>query len=118
MFVCMARLTGTYRSDKEAQIAVDDLEKAGIPRGAIRTETTEDSKTALSVLADADHADEALRIMKIHGSAKETADPLGEEGRYPTENRDTSREPHEERDDVGSITKALDRDRPRVDTRH
>jgi len=113
----MALLIGTYSGPREAQIAVEDLEKAGIPRNAIQTEIAHDSTTKLSVLPDADHADEALRIMKIHGSVKETDEPLREEGHYPTENRDTSREPNLDRDDVGSITKALDRDRPRVDER-
>ncbi|MEO8126823.1 MAG: hypothetical protein ABJF23_26450 [Bryobacteraceae bacterium] len=110
----MALLTGTYKSAAEAQIAVDDLEKAGVPRTSVHMEPADDSGVWLCVTTDAERAEEAFRIMKTHGSVAEETGEVREGPPFPTENRDTSREPLENRDDVGSITRALDREHPRV----
>lgn len=127
----MALLTGKYKNVAEAQIASNELEQAGIARNAIRMAPAGDSKIELSVSTDAGHAEAALRIMKIHGSvdtrhhlsnwaprpSATPADQVSGDRRYVTENRDTSREPQEDRDDVQLITDAVDRDHARLPAR-
>lgn len=121
----MALTTGKYKNAAEAQIALEELEQAGIARNAIRMAPADDSKIELLVSTDADHVEAALRIMKVHGSVDTkphvsnwdpgaSATPAGQDRRYVTENRDTSREPQEDRDDVQLITDAVHRDHARL----
>ncbi len=124
----MALITGKYKNAAEAHIALEQLEQAGIARNAIRMAPADDSKIELLVSTDADHVEAALRIMKVHGSvdtkphvsnwdAGASATPAGQvrqDRRYVTENRDTSREPQEDRDDVQLITDAVHRDHARL----
>ena len=121
----MALITGKYKSAAEAQIASKQLEQAGIARKAIRIAPADDSKIELLVSTDADHVEAVLRIMKVHGfvdtkphvsnwAPGASATPADQYRRYVTENRDTSRETQEDRDDVQLITDAVDRDHARL----
>ena len=117
-FDSMALITGIYKNAAEAQLTSEELVKAGIASNAIRMAPAADSKIELSVSTDGDNAEAALRIMKIHGSVdtshRPSAGEVSGDRPYVTENRDTSREPLEDRDDVEGITAAIDRKRARM----
>ena len=127
----MAFLTAKFKNAAEAQLVSKELEQAGITPNAIVMASAADSKIELSVSTDADHAGTALRIMNVHGSVEISnrdanwppgpsaipADQISEDRRFVTENRDTSREPQEDRDDVQLIAEAVHRDHPRLYTK-
>lgn len=127
----MAFLTAKFKNAAEAELVSKELEQAGITPNAIVTAPAADSKIALTVSTDADHAATALRIMNVHGSIEDSnpdanwppgpsaipADQVNKDRRFVTENRDTSREPQEDRDDAQLIAEAVHRDHPSLYTK-
>jgi len=117
----MAIIVGDFKSVAHAAKAKTGLESAGIPRNAINV--TARGRVRLSVSADADHADRVLELVKAEGAVRahkttadwaEGTDQVSEERRFVTENRDTSREATEDRDDVEMVEEGVDRENARV----
>jgi len=121
----MAIITGSFKTVADISTTVRALEAAGIPRNAVSVKDEGEGKNLeLTVTTDADHEDKALEIVKARGGSVDTGPefsdwpndehpgPAGDENpqrRYVTENRDTSREPDLDRDDVQMVEEGVDR---------
>jgi hypothetical protein len=121
----MAAITGKFKSIADAEATITELGSSGISLETICQETEDGAR--LTVYTDADHAGLAIKIMSVRGSVDEhhhltnwtgheksvPADEVSEDHRYVTENRDTSREPLQDRDDVQMVEEGVDRT-PRI----
>ncbi len=121
----MPILVGEFKKTAEANATARELVAAGVAPAAIRITRSKEKVIELTVSTDADNAEAVLRILKIRGSvntsrrgtnwvegeSKRPADEVSGERRFVTENRDTSREPLENRDDVKLVDDGLDMER-------
>jgi hypothetical protein len=124
----MAIITGDFDSVAEAERAAAELELSGIGRSAITItggkDITSERRRAvqMSVAVDIDHADRVTEIIKAYGHVSRLAqgdisypdDRVSEQRRFVTENRDTSRDPYLDRDDIEIIEEALESHPPPV----
>ena len=121
----MAVIVGTFKSHAEADRAVTELVSAGVLPDTIEAVERQDSgkgEIEFKVAVDADHIDKALKILKSHGHVSKQInadlsypdDRVSDHRRFVTENRDTSRDPTLDRDDVQIIEKALESYQPPV----
>jgi len=124
----MATVVGDFDSLAEAERAAAELELSGIGRSAITItggkDITGERRRAvlMSVAVDIDRADRVTEIIKAYGHVSRLAqgdlsypdDRVSEQRRFVTENRDTSRDPYLDRDDIEIIEEALESHNPPV----
>jgi signal recognition particle subunit SEC65 len=124
----MAIITGDFDSVAEAERAAAELELSGVARSAITITTSKDTTSqrrrsvSMTVAVDIDHAQRVTEIIKAYGHVSRLAqadvsypdDRVSEQRRFVTENRDSSRDPYLDRDDVEIIEEALESHHPPV----
>ena len=125
----MAIITASFKTVADISATISGLEAAGIPRNALSVKDEGEGKSLeLTVSTDADHEEKAFEIVKARGAVDTRhhvsnwpdgdlpapPDEVNRERRYVTENRDTSREPDLDRDDVQIVEEGVDRETAHV----